>query len=80
MTSARGGVVDKQQTPFFRDPRADAGSLGIADRQMARLSLAVDPWRPGGALLERVYPGLVWMALHFAEAKVNWLTTTSATR
>ena len=23
---------------------------------------------------DRVYPGLVWMALHFAEAKVNWLT------
>ena len=23
---------------------------------------------------ERVYPGLVWMALHFAEQKVNWLT------
>ena len=23
---------------------------------------------------ERVYPGLVWMALHFANAKVNWLT------
>ena len=22
----------------------------------------------------RVYPGLVWMALHFAEQKVNWLT------
>ena len=22
---------------------------------------------------ERVYPGLVWMALHFAKAKVNWL-------
>ncbi len=23
---------------------------------------------------ERVYPGLVWMSLHFAEQKVNWLT------
>jgi len=23
---------------------------------------------------ERVYPGLVWMALHFTEQKVNWLT------
>ena len=23
---------------------------------------------------ERVFPGLVWMSLHFAEAKVNWLT------
>ena len=26
------------------------------------------------AIGERVYPGLVWMALHFAQAKVNWLT------
>ena len=26
------------------------------------------------AVGERVYPGLVWMALHFAQAKVNWLT------
>ena len=23
---------------------------------------------------ERVDPGLVWMSLHFAQAKVNWLT------
>ena len=21
-----------------------------------------------------MYPGLVWMSLHFAQAKVNWLT------
>ena len=25
-------------------------------------------------ITDRVFPGLVWMALHFAEAKVNWLT------
>ena len=25
-------------------------------------------------MTDRVHPGLVWMALHFAEAKVNWLT------
>ena len=26
------------------------------------------------AISDRVYPGLVWMALHFEGAKVNWLT------
>ena len=26
------------------------------------------------SITDRVYPGLVWMALHFAQAKVNWLT------
>ena len=26
------------------------------------------------AAMPFVYPGLVWMALHFAQAKVNWLT------
>ena len=30
--------------------------------------------RPAPQLSDRVYPGLVWMALHFAQAKVNWLT------
>jgi predicted molibdopterin-dependent oxidoreductase YjgC len=25
-------------------------------------------------ITDRVFPGLVWMALHFTEAKVNWLT------
>ena len=30
--------------------------------------------RARAQISDRLYPGLVWMALHFAEAKVNWLT------
>ena len=52
----------------------DAGALGIADRQVARLVSRRGELEAEAHYSERVYPGLVWMSLHFAEAKVNWLT------
>ena len=74
MTMREPGVTDKQQAPFFEIHAEDAGALGIADREVARLVSRRGALEAEAHYSERVYPGLVWMSLHFAEQKVNWLT------
>jgi len=74
MTMREAGVLDKQERPFFEIHADDAGALGIADRQVVRLVSRRGALEAEAHYSERVYPGLVWMALHFAEQKVNWLT------
>jgi formate dehydrogenase major subunit/formate dehydrogenase alpha subunit len=74
MTMREDGVVQKQQDPFFEINPDDAGALGLADGDWARLVSRRGSLEARAAIGERVYPGLVWMALHFAQAKVNWLT------
>ena len=75
MTMREPGVTDKQEAPFFEIHAEDAGALGIADGAGRAARLA--PRRARGAKRttpSASIPGLVWMALHFAEQKVNWLT------
>ncbi len=74
MTMREAGVLDKQERPFFEIHADDAGALGIAEGEVARLVSRRGSVEAHAQLSERVYPGLVWMALHFAEQKVNWLT------
>ena len=74
MTMREPGVTDKQQAPFFEIHADDAGALGIGDREVARLVSRRGQVEAEAHYSERVYPGLVWMSLHFAEQKVNWLT------
>jgi formate dehydrogenase major subunit/formate dehydrogenase alpha subunit len=73
MTMREEGVVEKQERPFFEINREDAVALGIADGDLARLVSRRGELEAHAQYSERVYPGLVWMALHFAQAKVNWL-------
>jgi formate dehydrogenase major subunit/formate dehydrogenase alpha subunit len=73
MTMLEAGVREKQEAPFFEINREDAEALGIADREVARLVSRRGELEAEAHYSERVYPGLVWMALHFAQAKVNWL-------
>jgi predicted molibdopterin-dependent oxidoreductase YjgC len=68
------GVVQKQEDPFVEMHPEDAAALGVADGEWVRLVSRRGELEARAKLGERVYPGLVWMALHFAEAKVNWLT------
>jgi predicted molibdopterin-dependent oxidoreductase YjgC len=68
------GVVQKQEDPFVEMHPEDAAALGIEDGEWIRLVSRRGELEAKAKLGERVYPGLVWMALHFAEAKVNWLT------
>jgi predicted molibdopterin-dependent oxidoreductase YjgC len=74
MTMREAGVVDKQEEPFFEISPEDAAALGLADGDHARLVSRRGSLEARAAVGDRVYPGLVWMALHFAQAKVNWLT------
>jgi formate dehydrogenase major subunit/formate dehydrogenase alpha subunit len=74
MTMREEGVVQKQEDPFVEMHPDDAAALGIQDGDWVRLVSRRGELEARAALGERVYPGLVWMALHFAQAKVNWLT------
>ena len=74
MTMREEGVVQKQEDPFVEMHPEDAVALGIEDGDWVRLVSRRGDLEARAAVGERVYPGLVWMALHFAQAKVNWLT------
>jgi formate dehydrogenase major subunit/formate dehydrogenase alpha subunit len=74
MTMREEGITEKQQEPFFEISAEDASALGLGEGDLARLVSRRGELEARVHLTERVYPGLVWMALHFAEQKVNWLT------
>jgi predicted molibdopterin-dependent oxidoreductase YjgC len=74
MTMREEGVVQKQEDPFVEMHPDDAVALGIEDGDWVRLVSRRGELEARATVGERVYPGLVWMALHFAQAKVNWLT------
>ena len=74
MTMRESGITDKQEEPFFEISAEDASNLGLAHGDAARLVSRRGTLEASAHVTDRVYPGLVWMALHFAEAKVNWLT------
>ena len=74
MTMREDGITDKQVEPFFEIAAEDASALGVAEGEWVRLVSRRGDLTARAQLSDRVYPGLVWMALHFAEARVNWLT------
>ena len=74
MTMREAGVTDKQEEPFFEIHPEDARALAIEEGDSVRLVSRRGELEAKASITERVYPGLVWMALHFAQAKVNWLT------
>jgi formate dehydrogenase major subunit/formate dehydrogenase alpha subunit len=74
MTMREAGITDKQEEPFFEISAEDASNHGLADGDLARLVSRRGELEARALVTDRVFPGLVWMALHFAEAKVNWLT------
>ena len=74
MTMREEGVTQKQEDPFVEISPEDAVALGVEHGDWVRLVSRRGELEARASLTERVYPGLVWMALHFAQAKVNWLT------
>ena len=74
MTMREEGVRQKQEDPFFEICEEDAAQLGVGHGDWVRLVSRRGDLEARAAISEKVYPGLVWMALHFAQAKVNWLT------
>ncbi len=74
MTMREGGITEKQEDPFFEISAEDASALGLRHGDWARLVSRRGEVQARAHITDRVFPGLVWMALHFAEQKVNWLT------
>ncbi|MBD0317111.1 MAG: molybdopterin-dependent oxidoreductase [Thermoleophilia bacterium] len=74
MTMREEGVTQKQEDPFIEISPEDAASLGLDDGDWVRLISRRGEIEARAAVGERVFPGLVWMALHFAESRVNLLT------
>jgi predicted molibdopterin-dependent oxidoreductase YjgC len=74
MTMREQGVLDKQQEPFVEIHAEDAATLGVAGGDPVRVVSRRGELEAQVVISERVFPGLVWMALHFARARVNWLT------
>ncbi|MEX2613085.1 MAG: molybdopterin dinucleotide binding domain-containing protein, partial [Gaiellaceae bacterium] len=74
MTMRESGITDKQEEPFFEISADDASTLGLGEGDLARLISRRGDLEAKTHITDRVFPGLVWMALHFAEQKVNWLT------
>ncbi len=74
MTMREDGITDKQEEPFFEISAEDASNLGLAEGDMALLVSRRGDLEAKATITDRVFPGLVWMALHFTEAKVNFLT------
>jgi predicted molibdopterin-dependent oxidoreductase YjgC len=74
MTMREEGVTQKQEEPFVEMNPEDTKALGIEDGDWVRLVSRRGDLEARAKVGDRVYPGLVWMALHFAQAKVNWLT------
>ena len=74
MTRRVPAVVEKQEEAFVEVNPEDAGALGIGDGDPVRLTSRRGSLVARAAIGERVLPGVVWMALHWAEANANWLT------
>ena len=74
MTMREAGLEQKQGEPFVELHREDAAALGIAEGAEVRLVSRRGEAVARAAVGERVRPGMAWMALHFAQAKANWLT------
>jgi formate dehydrogenase major subunit/formate dehydrogenase alpha subunit len=74
MTMREEGVVDKQEDPFIEMAPEDADALGVAEGDWVRLVSRRGAIEARAAIGDRVFPGLVWMALHFAQSRVNLLT------
>jgi formate dehydrogenase major subunit/formate dehydrogenase alpha subunit len=74
MTMREDGVTDKQEDPFVEMSAEDASAIGVEQGDWVRLVSRRGEIEARAAIGDRVYPGLVWMALHFAEQRVNLLT------
>jgi formate dehydrogenase major subunit/formate dehydrogenase alpha subunit len=74
MTRREAGLVAKQDEPFVEVHVADAAAAGIGDGELVRLVSRRGSLVARARVGDRVRPGMVWTALHFAEQNANWLT------
>jgi formate dehydrogenase major subunit/formate dehydrogenase alpha subunit len=68
------GLVGKQPECFIEIHPRDAGKLDVADGQMVRVATRRGSVKARAFYSRQVRRGVVWMPLHFAEARANVLT------
>ena len=74
MTMREDGDHREAGRAVLRDLGRGRGCARARRGSLARLVSRRGSLEAKAHVTDRVHPGLVWMALHFAEAKVNWLT------
>jgi formate dehydrogenase alpha subunit len=75
MTRRSPGSVQKQQLPFVEISPDDAREFGFQDGQTIRMESRRGAIEVCAEVTDRVHPGVVWMGMHYAEARVNLLTS-----
>jgi len=68
------GLVDKQPECFVEIHRKDARRLGVEDGQMVEVVSRRGRVKARALVSRQVRRGVIWMPLHFAEARANLLT------
>ncbi len=69
------GVVDKQDGCFIEMNPTDAARYALSQGARTRVSTRRGEVEANVRITERVGEGRIWMALHWAEARANLLTT-----
>jgi predicted molibdopterin-dependent oxidoreductase YjgC len=73
-TRRTAGLVGKQPECFVEIHRKDAVRLGVEDGQMVEVVSRRGRVRARALVSRQVRRGVIWMPLHFAEARANLLT------
>jgi predicted molibdopterin-dependent oxidoreductase YjgC len=74
LTRRSAGHVDKQDHAFVEMSPADARDLGLLQGQSLHLESRRGRIKVRAEVTDRLAPGVLWMAMHFAEASANLLT------
>lgn len=73
-TRRESGLSAKQSEAFVEIHPKDAGKRGIADRDMVEVRTRRGAIHVRALYSRQVRPGMIWMPLHFAEARANVIT------
>lgn len=75
MTLRSPGNVQKQHLPFVEISPEDAREFGFAQGQTIRMQSRRGEVEVCAEVTDRVHPGVVWMGMHYPEARANLLTS-----
>jgi formate dehydrogenase major subunit/formate dehydrogenase alpha subunit len=73
-TARSEGHMDKQDRCFVEIAPSDARDLGIEDGKDLKVESRRGAITVQAKVTDAVHPGVLWMPMHFAEARANVLT------
>jgi predicted molibdopterin-dependent oxidoreductase YjgC len=73
-TRREKGLVERQRACFVEVCAQDAEKLGLVDGVTAEISTRRGAIDAAVRITDRVQPGMIWLPMHFAEARANLLT------